>query len=153
MNLELEIILSILSAEKVQSLLVGRNAEKRIWILPYIQYCQLNNFSKPEILEPRKFENSETRTWKNLKTCWIQTWKNFKRFNLLNSKWEKYQDFIQTDSNNIFEHEYLRSRAFICLSLSSPSTQSFSNYATIQILLLVYETWLVVCPREKPNIE
>ena len=40
-NSEFKFILSILSAEKGQSLLVGRNAEKRIWILPYIKCCQL----------------------------------------------------------------------------------------------------------------
>ena len=39
-----------------------------------------------------------------------------------------------------FKHEYLRSRADTCLSLSSPSSQSYSNYATIEILLLV--SWI-----------
>ena len=46
-------------------------------------------------------------------------------------------------SRNFYQkikHEYLRSRAYICLSLSSPSSQSYSNYATIEILVLV--SWI-----------
>ena len=54
------------------------------------------------------------------------------------------EDLMLSNKENIvinFKHEYLRSRAYICLSLSSPlSSHRYSNFTTIEILVLL--SWI-----------
>ena len=55
--------------------------------------------------------------------------------------WTNKETAMNNAKKHVFKHEYLRSRAYICLSLSSPSSSDISIKSwTIEILML--KSWI-----------
>ena len=86
---------------------------------------------------------------KQINSCFLQQLvtlllqaKNAKNlvFGSLSSEWVFYNNFTIFLPAK-FLPEYLRSRAYRCLSLSSPSGDRYSNLTTIEILVLI--SWIL----------